>query len=159
MQVPNKLIELDYNKQSDNKEVYILQKIIEYKDRTECIDAFVFDSCKENDEIYKALENLRRTEKQFCDYNKYIKNHTCTYRIVKVKMGADTIYSVSDKYENNHNWKTLQCNNCNGNIYYGDDVVIKGNKIYCCYDCLAEENDIEKLSSDDCEYDELFGDE
>lgn len=56
--------------------------------------------------------------------------------------------------------KILQCANCNGNIIYGDEVIVKkynaDNKHFCCNDCLAEYEDASKFFPDDNEYDNLF---
>lgn len=158
MKTSDRILELDRNKKSDSREVYALQKIIEYDDNhVEQFNVCTFDSCSENGEIYKEIEILRKIENEFCKYNKGFRSHKVTYRIIKVNMNVEEIYSSSDDYRNEHDWKVLNCENCKGNIYYGDKMVAYNGKTFCCSDCLIEYLGAEERSLfEDYSYDKLF---
>ena len=151
----NRISELDINLESDNKTVYYLQKIIKYDDGyTESFIIGVWDSPEGN--IDKFAQNIIRQEKEFCEYNKYVKPHIMTIRKVKAIISSEVIESQSDHYGIDYKLKQLECANCHGLIKYGDDVIMKDTNHFCCNDCLAEYEGITRYSSDDSEYDKLF---
>jgi len=151
----NKIAELDINLESDNKTVYYLQKIVKYDDDyTESFIIGVWDS-PEGD-IDKFAQNIIRQEKEFCEYNKYVKPHMMTIRKVKTAIYSEVVETQSDNYGVDYKFKKLECSNCHGLINYGDDVIVKDTNHFCCSDCLEEYEGVTKYSSDDNEYDKLF---
>ena len=161
MKLSSKLPELEHYTISDNKTIYYLQKIIKYDEGyTESFTIGVYDS--QNGDIDKAAQNVIRQEKEFCEYNKFVKPHTFTIRKIKTIISEEVIESQSEHYGITHKFKSLECANCHGNINYGDDIVVKHydthDKYFCCSDCLAEYEDTDKYLPDDNEYDNLFVD-
>lgn len=159
MNLPNRLPELEHYITSDNKTVYYLQKIIKYDEGyTESFIIGVWDS--PDGDIDTAAQNVINQNKEFCEYNKSVKPHTMTIRKVKAIISSEVVESQSEHYGTDHKFRQLECTNCHGRINYGDDIVVKHyiafDRYFCCSDCLAEYEEVEKYSSDDDEYDKLF---
>lgn len=160
MYIPNRLPELEPYLVSGDKTVYYLQKIIKYDEgHTESFIIGMWDS--PNGDIDKAAQNVIRQEKEFCEYNKFVKPHTMTIRKVKTTISSEAVESQSEHYGITHKFKQLECTNCHGRINYGDDIVVKHytacDRYFCCSDCLAEFEEAEKYSPEDSpQYDELF---
>ena len=162
MKLPNKLPELEHYLVSGSTTVYYLQKIIKYDNGlTESSIIGVWDS--PNGDIDAAAQNVIRQEKDFCEYNKFVKPHTFTIRKIKATISEEVIESQSEHYGITHKFKSLECSNCHGNINYGDSIIVKHydthDKYFCCSDCLAEYEEADKYLPDDNEYDNLFIDE
>lgn len=165
MQVPNRIPELVHYSKFNKDKVYAIQRITEYDDgKVESSYIGIFDWNDPNiDEILqKSIENQWYINKQFCEENKYIKPHKYTLRIVEIDMTLKETFSKSDHFGMDHKWKTLKCDNCHGNICYGDPVIKNGNQTFCCYDCLEESGYIQTYSPDESDedvqniYDKLF---
>ena len=159
MSLPNRIPELDQNLVSSNKTVYYLQKIFKYDEGyTDTCILGVWDS--PDGDIDKIAQKFINQEKEFCEYNKFVKPHTMTMRKVKATISSEVVESQSEHYGTDHSFKRLECTNCHGRINYGDEVVIKEydtcDKYFCCSDCLAEYENSYKLMSDDENYDKLF---
>lgn len=159
MNLPNRLPELEHYVTSDIKTVYYLQKIIKYDEGyTESFIIGVWDS-PEGD-IDKAAQNVIKQEKEFCEYNKFVKPHTITMRKVKTIISSEVVESRSEHHGITHKFRQLECTNCHGRINYGDDIVVKEydtcDRYFCCSDCLAEYENADKYSPNDNEYDKLF---
>lgn len=159
MKLPNRIPELEQYFVSGSKTVYYLQKIYKYDcDITQSFIIGVWDS--HDGDIDKTAQNVIRQEKEFCDYNKFVKPHTMTIRKVKTVISSEVVESQSEHYSTDYKFKHLECANCHGRINYGDEVVVKEydtcNRYFCCNDCLAEYENSYKLLSDDENYDKLF---
>lgn len=160
MKLPNKLPELEHYITSDNKTVYYLQKI--YKYDSDIIQSFIIGVWDSPDgDIDKVAQNVIKQEKEFCDYNKFIKPHTFTIKKIKATISSEVIESQSDYYGIDHKFKPIECTNCHGLIKYGDEVIVKEydtcNRYFCCNECLADYDEVVKYSPDDNEeYDKLF---
>ena len=84
-----------------------------------------------------------------------------TIRKVKTTISSEVIESQSEHYGTDYKLKCFKCANCDGNINYGDDIIVKHyvafDRYFCCSDCLAEYEDMTaKYSPDNNEYDKLF---
>lgn len=159
MKLQNKIPELERYFVSGDKTVYYLQKIIKYDEgHNETYIIGVWDS-PEGD-IDKAAQNIVRQEKEFCEHNKFVKQHTMTIRKIKAVISLKVVESRSEHYCNDFKFKSFKCENCGGNINYGDEVVIKKydtcDKYFCCNNCLAEYEDADYLSPGEIDYDDLF---
>lgn len=159
MYVPNRLPELEQQLISGNKTVYYIQKIIKYDEGyAESFIIGVWDS--PDGDIDKAAQNVIKQEKEFCEYNKFVKPHTMTIRKVKAIISSKVVESQSEHHGINHKFRQLECTNCHGRINYGDSIIVKEydtcDRYFCCNDCLAEYEDAIKYSPDDNEYDKLF---
>jgi hypothetical protein len=160
MNLPNRLPELEPQLISGGKTVYYLQKIIKYDEgHTESFIIGVWNF--PDGDIDKAAQNIIKQEKEFCKYNKFVKPHTMTIRKVKTTISSEVIESKSEHLGMSVKPKTLKCSNCDGNINYGDSLIVKHydtcDRYFCCSDCLAEYEDMTaKYSPDDNEYDKLF---
>lgn len=159
MYTPNRLPELEQQLISGDKIVYYLQKIIKYDEGyTESSIIGVWDSL--DGDIDKAAQNAIKQEKEFCEYNKFVKPHTFTIRKVKANISSEVVESRSEHYGTDHKFKCLKCSNCGGQINYGDDIVVKHydtcDMYFCCNDCLAEYESATMCSPDDVNYDKLF---
>lgn len=159
MKLPNRIPELEQYFASGEKTVYYLQEITRYDEgHTESNIIGVWDSS--DGDIDKAAQNLIKQNKEFCEYNKFVKPHTMTVRKIKVIVSSEVVESRSEHYGIDHKFKQLECTNCHGRINYGDELIIKHystcDRYFCCTDCLAEYEDAAKYSPDDNEYDKLF---
>lgn len=160
MNLPNRLPELEPQLISGGKTVYYLQKIIKYDEgHTESFIIGVWDS--PDGDIDKAAQNVIRQDKEFCEYNKFVKPHTMTIRKVKTIISSEVVESKSEHLGMSVKPKTLKCSNCDGNIHYGDSLIVKHydtcDRYFCCTDCLAEYEEAEKYSPEDSpQYDKLF---
>jgi hypothetical protein len=159
MNLPNKLPELDPYLTDCANVIYYLQKIIKYDEgRTESFIIGVWDS--PDGDIDKEAQNVIRQEKEFRKYNKFVKPRTMTIRKVKTTIYSKVIESQSEHYGTDYKLKCFKCANCDDNINYGDDLIVKHyvafDRYFCCSDCLAEYEDAAKYSPDDNEYDKLF---
>lgn len=155
MDLPNRLPELEQNLTSDSKNVYYLQKIMKYDGgHSESLIIGVWDS--PDGDIDKVTQNVIRQEKEFCDYNKFVRPYTMTIRKVKTTISSEVAEAQSDHYGADHKLKKLECANCHGLINYGEDVIIKDTNYFCCGDCLAEYEDATRCLLGDNEYDKLF---
>ena len=158
MKLPNKIPEIDQNLVFEYKSVYYLQKIIKYDEGSSesCVIGVWYSP---DGDIDKALQDIIKQEKEFCERNT-VKPHTFTIRKIQAVISSEELWSRSEHYGNALKKNTLKCTNCDGNINYGDEVVVKkyedGDKYFCCNDCLAEYEDATKYSPDDNEYDKLF---
>lgn len=155
----NKIPELNKDLVFEYKTVYYLQKILKYDEGySESRIIGVYNS--QDGDIDEAAQDAIRQEKEFCKYNKFVKPHTLTIRKIKATISSEEIESNSEHFGNELKKKILRCTHCNGNIVYGDEVVIKkyepDDKYFCCSDCLAEYENVTKCLPDDNEYDELF---
>lgn len=161
MSLPNRIPELDQNLVSSNKTVYCLQEITKYDEGySESHIVGIWDS--PNGDIDKATQNVIKQNKEFCEYNKFVKPYTMTVRKVKMTISQEVIESRYDHYGLQVKPKILMCSNCNGNINYGDSLVVKHydtcDRYFCCNDCLAEFEDADKYSpEDESQYNKLFG--
>ena len=162
MSTPNRLPELDQNLVSSDKALYYLQKIIKYDNGH--TSSYVIGVWKSPDgDIDKVAQNAIRQEKEFCEYNNFVEPHTMTIRKVKVDIHSTVLEAMSEHFDSKDKPKALKCSNCNGNINYGDRVIVKSkglhDKYFCCYDCLAEYEDAVSYSSSDdsYQYNKLFG--
>lgn len=160
MKLPNRITEIDQDLVSGNKTVYYIQKIIKYDEGySESYIIGVWDS--PDGDIDKAAQNVIRQEKEFCEYNKFVKPHTMTVRKVKAVIYQEVIESQSEHCGVDHKFKPIECTNCHGLIKYGDEVIVKEydacDRYFCCNDCLADYDEAVKYSPDDNEeYDKLF---
>jgi hypothetical protein len=165
MTIQNKIFEVDQDLVYYDKTVYYLQKILKY-DEGETISSIigVWDSSEGDiDEAAQSTirqeETLRRYKETLRRYNE-VKPYTFIIRKVKADIHFKVIESESNYYGNTSKKNILQCANCNVNINYGDEVVIKkyesDDKYFCCNDCLAEYEDATTCFPDDNEYDKLF---
>lgn len=160
MKLQNKIPELEYSIVSDGKTVYYLQEITKYDEGySESNIIGVWDS--PNGDIDKAAQNIIKQNKEFCEYNKFVKPHTMTMRKVKATISSEVIESQSEHYGIDHKLKPIECTNCHGLIKYGDEVIVKEydtcTRYFCCNDCLADyEEAVKYLPNDNEEYDKLF---
>ena len=107
MKLPNKLPELEHYLVSGSTTVHYLQKIIKYDGGlTESSIIGVWDS--PNGDIDKAAQNVIRQEKEFCEYNKFVKPHTFTIRKIKTIISEEVIESQSEHYGITHKFKSLE---------------------------------------------------
>lgn len=160
MSLPNRLPELDQQLVFGDKTVYYLQEITKYDaGYSESHIVGIWDS--PDGDIDKAAQNVIKQEKEFYEYNKFVKPHTFTIRKIKAVISQEVIESQSEHYGLKNKPKILKCSNCNGNINYGDSLVVKHyntrDKYFCCNDCLAEFEDTTKYSpEDEPQYNKLF---
>ena len=159
MKFQNKIPELESYLVSGGKTVYYLQEIVKYGEgHSESHIIGVWDS--PDGDIDKAAQNVIKQNKEFCEYNKFVKPHTMTVRKVKTVISQEVTESQSAHYGIDHKFKSLNCTNCHGLINYGDDIIVKHydtcDKYFCCSDCLAKYEDATMYLPDDNEYDKLF---
>ena len=160
MNLPNRIPELEQHLVSSDKTVYYLQKIFKYDDGyTETCILGVWDS-PEGD-IDKVAQNFIRQEKEFCEYNKFVKPHTFTIRKIRADVHSEVVESKSEHYGSLNKPKTLKCSSCGSNIHYGDSLISKHydtcDRYFCCTGCLAEfEDAVEYSPKDSTDYNKLF---
>jgi hypothetical protein len=154
MNIPYKLFESN----NKNNKMYLVQKSVRYTDREDKdIETFNEGLYEDKESAVKKLEKMRQIEAEFCKYNTYSK-HVCTYKILELEIKPSEVYTVSDSYEKEE-FNNLTCGNCNGEIRYGDDVIVtEDGKVFCCYDCLEQAGYFTKyeFSSSCTQYDNLF---
>ena len=106
MNLPNRLPELEHYLVSGGTTIYYIQKIIKYDEgHTESSIIGVWDS--PNGDIDKAAQKVIRQEKEFCEYNKFVKPHTFTIRKIKTIISEEVIESQSEHYGITHKFKSL----------------------------------------------------
>ena len=158
MMLQNRIPELDKDLIFGYKTVYYLQKIIKY-DEGDSESSIIGVWYSLDDDIDKAAQDAIIQVKELYKYNE-VKPHTLTIRKIKATISSEEIESKFEHFGDECKKKILKCENCSGNINYGDEVVIKryesGDKYFCCNECVVEYEDATVCFPCDNEYDKLF---
>lgn len=143
---------LDKDQVANTKWVFCIQKITKYDDgRIDPYSDYVGAWDSDTGEIDKAMQDMHKREKEFCDYN-IVKPFTFILRKVAIECKMEVIDEMKDHFGKD-DYKTLCCAECGGTIQYGDDFLTDKDtgKIYCCSDCFAKSNNVtqHEMSNDD----------
>ena len=154
MKVPNRIPELMHYSKFNKNKVYVLQQITKYDDgkiEVTNLGCFNKENCSKDEEtlFIDNIEPVWHVNELFCQENKHIKPHELILRIVEVDMTLKEVYRKSGHFGEEQPLKTLKCDNCLGDIHYGDPVIKMGNKIFCSYECLQDEVGSETYKEDD----------
>lgn len=138
---------------ADTKWVFCIQKITQYDDgRIDPYSDYVGAWDSDTGEIDKAMQDMHKREKEFCDYN-FVKPFTFILRKVAIECKMEVIDEMKDHFGKD-DYKTLCCEECGDTIQYGDNFLTDKDtgKVYCCSDCFAKSHNIKssiEMSSND----------
>lgn len=137
---------------------FCIQKILKYDDGS--IDPYCDYICawdSDTGDIDKAIEDIYRRDKEFCDNNKCVKPFTFTLRKIAIECKMTVIGEKKDHFGNN-NYKPLHCAECGRTIQYGDDFLtdVTTGGTYCDAECFMASRNIVKHNSYDSDYESHF---
>lgn len=137
---------------------YCVQKIVQYDDGkfdpySEYIGAWNSDT----GDIDRAMEDIYRHEKEFCDNNKYVKPFTFTLRKVAIECNMEVIGEKKDHFGTD-NYQPLHCAWCGRTIQYGDGFLTDAvtDVVYCDAECFMACRGIVQHDSCDVDYESHF---
>lgn len=154
MRVPNKLPELGCSLKCNNDTLYCIQQIYEFSDYISTRIVSTWDNLMDS-EIDKSINDLIKNEEVFCKNNSVLP-HTMTIRKVRLRISSEVIESKSFHHQGNKDHRHLTCESCKGNINYGDPVLLKDGKTFCCNDCLKDFYEVNGVLPNDDNYESLF---
>lgn len=138
---------------------YCVQKIVQYDDgKFEPYSEYIGAWNSDTGDIDRAMEDIYRREKEFCDNNKYVKPFTFTLRKVAIECKMEVIDEMKDHFGKD-DYKTLCCAECGCAIQYGDDFLTDKDtgKIYCCSDCFVKSHNVIQHEMNNDDYRKYFG--
>ena len=138
---------------------FCIQKILKYDDTNYSVYSDyigVWDSA--TGDIDKAMENIYRQEKEFCDNNKYIKPFTFTLRKVAVECKMEVIGNKIETHFGDNNYQPLYCAACGRTIQYGDGFLTDAmaDVVYCDAECFMKSRNVIQHDSQDDDYESHF---
>lgn len=148
---------LDRECVSDTKWVFCIQKITKYDDgRIDPYSDYVGAWDSDTGEIDKAMQDMHKREKEFCDYN-IVKPFTFILRKVAIECKMEVIDEMKDHFGKD-DYKTLCCAECGSTIQYGDDFLTDPitNNVYCDAECFIASRNIVQHNSCDSDYESHF---
>ena len=138
---------------------YCIQKITQYDDGH--VDPY---SCgdyigawnSDTGDIDKAMEDIYRREKEFCDYN-IVNPFTLTLRKVAIECKMEVIDEKKSHFGSD-DYQPLHCAECGSTIQYGNEFLTDTatNNVYCNAECYMESRNVVHHDSCDGDYKSHF---
>ncbi len=155
--VPNRIPELDVNKDRDNKTIYGLYSVCVYDDGHQdnqfCV---MLDDTLNDDKLSDKIQTIVNNHTLHCEANKTFTPYTLVVRKVKVSIESEAIETCTKHFTPEFKLYNPTCENCGEVIKYGDEVYIYNVKKFCSPECITEHLDVRCLEHSEDGYDEIF---
>jgi len=155
--VPNRIPELDANRDKDSKTLYGLYGVCVYDDGREdnqfCI---TLDDALNDDKLSDKIQTIFDKHTLHCNANKTFTPHTLVIRKVKISIESEAIETCTKHFTPEFEPHNPTCENCGGIINYGNEVYIYNEKKFCSPECITEHLKVRCLETSEDGYDKIF---
>ena len=155
--VPNRIPELDVNKDKDTKTIYGLYSVCVYddghKDSQFCI---TLEDKLNDDQLSDRIQTIFNKHTLWCKSNKTVTPYTLVVRKVKFSIEAEAIETCTKHFTTEFGLHNPTCETCGAIIKYGDDVYTYNGKKFCSTKCITEHLKVRCLEYSEDGYDDIF---
>lgn len=157
MSCPNRIPELDINKDKDTKTLYGLYSVCVYddghKDSQLCV---TLDDTLDDDKLSDRIQAMFDNHTLHCKSNKTFTPYTLVVRKVKISIESETIETCTKHFTPEFEPRNPTCENCGEIIRYGDEVYIYNGKKFCSPECITEYLNVRCLEHSEDGYEDIF---
>lgn len=155
--VPNRIPELDVNKDKDTKTIYGLYSICMYDDgRQDNQFCITLDDTLDDDKLSDKIQTMLDKHTLHCKANKAFTPYTLVIRKVKISIETDAIETCTKHFIPEFKLHNPICENCGEVIKYGDGVYIYNEKKFCSPECITEHLKVRCIERNEDGYNDIF---
>ena len=155
--IPNKIPELDFNKDKDTKTLYGLYSVCVYdnghQDSQLCV---TLDDKLNDDKLSDRIQTIFDNHTIQCKVNKTFTPYTLVIRKVKLSIEAEAIETCTKHFTPEFELHNPTCEACGEIINYGNEVYIYNGKKFCSPECITELLKVRCLEHSEDGYDDIF---
>lgn len=155
--VPNRIPELDVNKDKDVKTIYGLYSTCVYDDGRQDNKFYItLEDTLNDDKLSDKVQTIFNNHTLHCEANKTFTPHTLVIRKMKISIESEAIETCTKRFTPKFEIHNPTCENCGGIIKYGDEVYIYNGEKFCSPECITEHLSVKCLGHSEDGYDEIF---
>lgn len=155
--VPNRIPELDVNKDKDKKTLYGLYSVYVYDDGHQdnqfCV---TLDDTLNDDKLSDKIQTIFNNHTLHCEANKTFTPYILVIRKVKFSIESEAIETCTKYFTPEFELRNPTCENCGEVIKYGSEVYIYNGDKFCSPECITEHLKVRCLEHSEDGYDEVF---
>ena len=154
--VPNRIPDIDVNKDNDTKTIYGLYSTHVYDDGHQNSHFITLEDTLNDDQLSDKIQTIFDNNALHCKANKIFTPYTLVIRKVRISITTETIETCTKRFTPDFELYNPMCENCNELISYGDEVYVYNNQKFCSPECIAEYIKVKCVCSGEDGYDRLF---